>query len=166
VPVRCWYVDEDELIFGTETGRLYQFYNDPHNSKSYNDAGSPIRARWDWSHIGNSIYLDKTSWWISLTMDTTPKSSISVFYKRGQDSNWFSLLWVPKSRYFSYADIDYGDFYYGGGGESVVTWGHKLKIKRYDQARISLRNYHKNEGIFLYAITLEYEEGRNYKTLR
>lgn len=166
VPVRCWYVDDDELVFGAENGKLYRFYTDPRDNKSYNDAGTPIRARWDFAHIGNNIYLDKTSWWISLTVDTTPHSSISLFYKRAQDANWSDMFWTPMFRYFSYADIDYGNFFYGGGGESVVTLGHKLKIKRYDSCRLSLRNYHLNEGIYLYAITLEYEEGRNYHTMR
>lgn len=165
VPVRRWFVTDDALMFGTEEGKIFQFYDKPKASKSYSDDGSPILARWDFAHIGNNLFLDKTSWWISLTVDSTAHSSIELYYKRAQDARFMALDMNVRFLYFSYPDIDYAQFFYGGR-DSVTTFGHKLKIKRYDSCRLSLRNYNKDEGIFIHAISLEFEEGRNYKHMR
>ena len=61
-----------------------------------------------------------------------------------------------------YSALRYSGFVYGGNSEAK-TISKKLKIKKYDSCVISLRNEKPDEGIVLYALTLEFNEGNPYK---
>lgn len=161
IPVRCWYVDE-HLWFGDDAGNIYQFYEDKYSSESYEDNGEPIIAHWEFMHIGSNFYLDKTLMWFALNLDHTPSASIDLYAKRSTDSNWQSLALNANLSFFSYASLVYSQMAYGGS-DQPKTVGKKVRVKRYDSATFSLRNEKPGEGIFLYAITLQYAEGEKYK---
>ena len=165
IPVREWYVTTEDLFFGAEDGNIYQAHKNKYSVQSYNDNGRLIEARWDFMHTGNNLYLDKTMNWISMNVATTPRSSFELYYRRTNDSSYAKLAINMLLRYFAYDSIDYGSFIYGGT-QDAWTIGRRLKIKRYDACHLSLRNNIKDEGLFIFAITLEFVEGNNYKTLR
>lgn len=165
VPVNVWFVMDGVLCFGSEDGNIYAFHTDKYDTHSYSDNGKVINARWDFMHTGTNLYLDKTMNWISLNVATTPYSSFELYYRRTNDSSYVKLAIDMLLRYFAYSSLNYGSFVYGGS-QDAWTIGRRLKIKRYDACHLSLRNTVKDEGLFIFAITLEYVEGRNYKTLR
>lgn len=165
VPVRQWFVMDDNLLFGAADGNVYTFYTEKYSTQSYNDNGRVIDARWNFMHTGTDLYLDKTMDWISMNIATTPQSSFELYYRRTNDSSYVKLAIDMLLRYFSYDSVDYSNLIYGGS-QDAWTIGRRLKIKRYDACHLSLRNNVKNQGLFIFAITLEYVEGRNYKTLR
>ena len=45
VPARCWYKENERLLFGTDDGCVMRFYN-AKISSSYNDDGKAITAYW------------------------------------------------------------------------------------------------------------------------
>ncbi len=161
IPVRCWYTDDD-LWFGDEEGHIFRFYNDKYSSKSYSDNGNPIVAQWDFMHIGSNFYLDKTLMWFALNLDNTPSATINLWAKRSTDPNWQSLAIDSNLSFFSYQDLIYSALSYGGSGDPK-TVGKRVRVKRYDSCQLSLRNGNEGEGIFLYAITLQFAEGQKYK---
>ena len=165
IPARVFFINEGLLYFGAEDGRIYRFYTDKYSTASYSDNGRVIDARWDFMHTGMNLYLDKTMNWISLNIATTPYSSFELYYRRTNDSSYVKLAIDMMLRYFAYSSLNYGTLIYGGS-QDAWTIGRRLKIKRYDACHLSLRNNVKDQGLFIFAITLEYVEGRNYKTLR
>lgn len=165
IPARVWFSSDDTLYFGADDGNIYSFYTEKYDTHSYSDNGRGINARWDFMHTGSNLYLDKTMNWISLNIATTPYSSFELYYRRTNDSSYVKLAIDMLLRYFAYSSLEYGSFVYGGS-QDAWTIGRRLKIKRYDACHLSLRNSVKEQGLFIFAITLEYVEGRNYKTLR
>ena len=161
IPVRCWYADED-LWFGDDAGNIYRFFNDKYASGSYTDNGEPITATWDFMHIGSNFYLDKTLMWIALNLDSTPSSTVDVYAKKSTDPNWQNLAINTNLSFFSYKSLAYSQMAYGGS-DAPKTVGKRIMVKRYDSAMLSLRNTKADEGIFVYAITLQYAEGEKYK---
>lgn len=175
IPAQVWFPTNERLMFGSWDGGLYAFFTDTRSGKSYLDGyykdeetgeeyGRPISARWEFTQKGN-FYLDKDMYWIALSIDTTPVSSFDIYYRRAEDGSYEKLLFDNTIRFFAYDEVDYAHWVYSGSSDPK-TVGHTLKMKRYDSCHISIRNERGREGIFLYAIALEYEEGRNYKQLR
>lgn len=190
IQVNCWFpmqeryeyygygfpaAVKDRLVFGSADGCLYSFFTDTRSGNSYLDGyykvsetgeeyGRPIQARWEFTQKGN-FYLDKDMYWIALSIDTTPVSSFDIYYRRAEDGSYEKLQFDNTIRFFAYDEVDYAHWVYSGSSDPK-TVGHTLKMKRYDSCHISIRNERGREGIFLYAIALEYEEGRNYKQLR
>ena len=161
IPVRCWYADDD-LWFGDELGNIYKFYSDKYSSLSYTDNGQPIVCRWDFEHTGSNIYLDKTLMWFAINMDNTPSATIDLYAKRSTDPNWQYLVLNSNMSFFSYLNLTYSAMSYGGSGEPK-TLGKRVRVKRYDSCTLSLRSEDEYQGIFLYAITLQFAEGEKYK---
>lgn len=161
IPVRCWYADEN-LWFGDEAGNLYRFFSDKYSSNSYTDNGEPISATWDFIHVGSNFYLTKTLMWFALNLDITPMASVNLYAKRSVDVNWQNLAIDTNLSFFSYSSLSYSQMAYGGA-DTPKTVGKRIAVKKYDSATLSLRNDKKNEGIFVYAITLQYYEGEKYK---
>lgn len=162
IPVRVWFTYDDELYFGTEDGKVCRFYKKKFSNASYNDAGRAIDARWNFFHTGANLHHDKTLRWIATNIATTPNSSFDLYYRRSVDPSFEKQAFALDIRYFAYDSLDYAKLVYGGS-QDPKTLGKRIKIKRYDSAVLSLRNSSLNEGVFIYAVTLEYEEGRNYK---
>ena len=161
IPVRCWFADDD-LWFGDELGHIYRFYTDKYSSLSYTDNGQPIICRWDFMHTGSNIYLDKTLMWFAINMDNTPSATIDLYAKRSVDPNWQYLVLNSNLSFFSYLNLTYSAMSYGGSGEPK-TLGKRVRVKRYDSCTLSLRSEDEYQGIFLYAITLQFAEGEKYK---
>lgn len=161
IPVRVWYTD-DRLWFGDEQGNLCRFFDDKYNSGSYADNGVAYQARWDFMHTGTSFHLDKTLMWFAINMDSTPNASIELYARKSTDPNYSRLVIEGNVSFFSYESLIYSKWVYGGG-DQPKTIGKKVRVKRYDSCILSLRNDELHEGIFLYAITLQFAEGEKYK---
>ena len=162
VPARVWYKDDDALYFGAEDGRVYRFFTEKMSVFSYNDNGAAIAARWDFMHKGKNFHKNKTLTRFAANLASTPNSSLVVFYRRSTDYDYTEAAFDARISYFMYSTLRYGGFVYGGNSEAK-TISRKLKIKKYDSCVISLRNEKPDEGIILYALTLEFNEGNPYK---
>ena len=162
VPARVWYKDDEHLYFGAENGVIYRFFTEKMSSFSYNDNGAAIAARWDFMHKGRNFHKNKTMTRLSANLAATPNSSLSVFYRRSTDFAYTEAALDARISYFMYSALRYSGFVYGGNSEAK-TISKKLKIKKYDSCVISLRNEKPDEGIVLYALTLEFNEGNPYK---
>ena len=162
VPARVWYKDDEHLYFGAENGVIYRFFTDKMSSFSYNDNGAAIAARWDFMHKGKNFHKNKTMTRFSANLASTPNSSLSVFYCRSTDFAYTEAALDARIAYFMYSTLRYSGFVYGGNSEAK-TISKRLKIKKYDSCVISLRNENAGEGIVLYALTLEFNEGNPYK---
>lgn len=163
VPARIFWEDkEGKLCFGTATGEVHQFYDDVTNQNSYNDNGKAIAARWDIPPLsGKRFYENKTFRYISVILAAAIATGVEIWVQRkglwqklfnsGARACWFDFT------YINWEKINFSS------DTTPRAIGQKIKVKKVDKARFSLRNEEINEPFGIYKIGFEYTESGKYK---
>lgn len=163
VPARVMWEDvEGRLCFGTANGDIFRFYDDVTNQKSYNDVGAPIQARWDIPDLsGERFYENKTFRYFSVVLAAAIATRVEVWVER---KGIWSLLFDSgaKACYFDFTYINWERINFSSDN-TPRTVGKKIKVKKVDKARFSLRNEAYNEPFGIYKVALEYTESGKYK---
>lgn len=162
VPVRCWFKMDGRLYFGAADGNVYIFYDNKYLAESYQDNGKPIYAKWEIMHSGRNIHLDKNMRYIAMNISTTNGAGITLHYRGNEDKGFYSTEFHPDTLYYTYSKTQYSKLTYGGS-DRPKTIGRKVKIRKYDSCVLSFENNENKQGIFIYAIVIEYTEGNRHK---
>ena len=158
VPARVMWEDvEGRLCFGTVGGDIFRFYDNVTSQKSYNDVGAPIKARWDIPDLsGDRFYENKTFRYFSVVLAAAIATRVEVWVQR---KGIWSLLFDSgaKACYFDFTYINWERINFSSDN-TPRTVGKKIKVKKVDKARFSLRNEAYNEPFGIYKVALEYTE--------
>jgi len=160
---RVFFEDKDgNLCFGTETGEVMTFYNDSEKQSSYQDNGKVIKCRWDLPDIdGKLFYKNKTFRRIDVRLASAIATGVKIWVlKKGLWSQIYDA--GAKARYFDFSYIDFSAINFTSDA-TPRTLGTKVKVKKVDKARFSLRNEEWNQPFGVYSVALEYTENGNYK---
>ena len=160
--IRSLFKIEGNLAFGTNKGEIMEFYTDPEDQLSYNDDGEPIKARWDLPDIdGKYFYKNKTFRYMSIRIASAIATGFDVYAQSRGD--WRKLFDAgARARFLDFNYIDFSALTFSGD-QTPQTIGGKIKIKKVDKARFSIRNDKLNEPFGIYNIALEYTERGNFK---
>lgn len=156
-----------QLWFGTSSGKVYAFYTNPDDPASYNDNGEPIAAIWDTPYLtGNVTYNRKTFRYLGVTMQAYPATSLTVYAMERGD--WIKQ-WEDGStpRYFAISDseaasspvkyIDFENFSFSTD-TTQITVHHAVNVKFVDKTMFRFRNGELNQPFVLYDAVIEYQE--------
>jgi len=163
VPARVFWEDEEgRLCFGDNSGRIFRFYDDVTNQKSYNDDGVTIEARWDTPELsGKLFYKNKNFRRVSVMLAPAIATGVNVFAQvKGVWSEIFDS--GASAMYFDFTHINWERINFSTD-DTPRTMGGKIKIKKVDKVAFSLRNERINEPFGIYSLALEYTENGNYK---
>ena len=163
VPARVfWEDDEGRLCFGTATGQINRFFDNVTSQKSYNDNGVAIKARWDVPELsGKRFYENKTFRYISVILAAAIATGVDVWVQR--KGLWHRLFESgARACYFDFSYINWEKINFSSDTTPRAI-GQKIKVKKVDKARFSLRNEALNEPFGIYKIGFEYTESGKYK---
>lgn len=150
------------LNFGTKDGKTYSFYTDKENVSYFNDAGTAISARWDIPDLdGKNFFKNKTFRYMSVKIAPAIICGFSAYaLSRGFWTKLFNT--GARSNYFDFSYIDFGKINFSSD-TTPRTLGSKIKVKKVDRARFSIRNEEANEPLEIYEVAFEYTQGGNFK---
>jgi hypothetical protein len=162
VPAVSAWVDGDKLCFGTDNGRVCEFYTDRSNAMSYNDDGSAIYACYttpDFS--GKDFYKNKTFRYLAVKLSRFYKTSVDMFVN--QSGVWYKIFENrPGARYWSFQHLQFSELNFAADG-STATLQTKTRVKRVDKASYKFENANVNEPFGLMEYAIEYEQKSYYK---
>lgn len=163
VPARVMWEDETgALCFGDKEGNTFRFYDDKYDQASYNDDGAAIAARWDFPDLpGKLFFKNKTFRRGAVMLAPAIATGVEVYVqKKGIWSHIFSS--GAKALYFDFTYINWEKINFSSD-DTPRTMNFKMKIKKVDKVRFSLRNEAYNEPFGVYMFALEYTQGSYYK---
>lgn len=160
--VRIMYEENGALCFGTNDGKLMEFYTDTESQTSYNDNGAAIACRWDLPDLdGKLFYKNKTFRYLAIRLAPAIATGFVLWVQsRGLWTKLFSS--GARARYFDFSYIDFGKINFSSDA-TPRTIGSKIKVKKVDKARYSFRNEELNEPFGIYDIALSFTESGNFK---
>ena len=162
LPVNTMWEDNGILYFGTSTGIIHAFYNNPDSQESYNDNGVAIEAVWETPDLdGKLFYQNKTFRHLAIRLQSAVATSINIFVqKRGL----WSLVKTDDvtARYFSFSQLVFSKFTFSCDKSQKII-ATKLRVKKVDKARFRFTNDSINEPFGLFNIALEFVEEGKYK---
>ena len=162
IDARVLYRENDTLCFGTANGELMEFYIDAEDPASYNDNGKAIAARWDMPDIsGKLFYKNKTFRYMSVRLASAIATGFELWAQsRGLWRKYYDAS--ARARYWDFSYIDFSLINFSSDS-TPRTIGSKVKIKKVDKARFSIRNEKLNEPFGIYNVAFEYTQSGNYK---
>lgn len=163
VPARIFWEDtQGRLCFGDAKGNTYRFFDDKDNQRSYSDNGAAIAARWDIPDLsGKAFYKNKTFRYFSLRLAPAIATGVVIYVeKKGLWSKLYDS--GAKAMYFDFTYINWEKINFSTDS-TPRTLGRKIKVKKVDKARFSLRNSELNEPFGLYMVAFEFTENGYYR---
>lgn len=166
VPARCAWVrledDGDVLCFGTQDGRVCEFYRSREALASYNDDGEPIYCCYttpDFS--GKLFYKNKTFRYLAVKLSRFVQTGIRMYINN-------KGLWqlVKKNeagaRFFSFQAVQFSRLNFSPDS-TTKTMHTKTRLKRVDKTSYKFENDALNEPFGLMEYAIEYEQKSYYK---
>lgn len=160
--VNVLWSNDNILSFGTTDGNTYSFYTDTDSVDNYNDDGSAIAARWDIPDLdGKNFFKNKTFRYMSVKIAPAITCGFSAYsLSRGFWTKLFNT--GARSNYFDFSYVDFSKINFSSD-TTPRTLGSKIKVKKVDRSRFSIRNEEKNEPLEIYEVAFEYTQGGNFK---
>ncbi len=159
VPVRCWFIENDRLLFGTDDGRIMRFYN-AKRSDSYSDDGQPIYAKWTTPELALGTYSKyKTIRHVYTKLNPYARSSVKVYMK---EDGAFMLIDDKTADIMSWEDIDFNRFTFNTNTDVNVIHT-KIKAKKVVTTQFKFENGVLNEAFGLYGAVVYYDLKSNVK---
>lgn len=159
VPVRCCFIDDGRMLFGTDDGCVMRFYNNK-RSDSYNDNGQPIFARWTTPELAFDTYSrHKTIRHIYTKLNPYARSSVKIYIK---EDGAFILIDEKSADIMSFEDIDFNRFTFNTNADVNVIHT-KIKAKKVVTTQLKFENNKLNEAFGLYGATIYYALKSNVK---
>ena len=162
IPATCFFEKNDYLYFGTNEGKIYRFFKDDHDLKSYADDGEPITAIWETADISEKLfYKKKTYRYLALRCMPEITSSVKVYaQKQGQ----WNLLKDDQSKlkYFTYSSLQYSKLSYSTDKTQKIS-ATKIRLKKLDHVRFRFVNDRLYEPLGINDFAVEYTQAGNVK---
>jgi hypothetical protein len=160
VPATCAWVNDNKLFFGTEDGKVKQFYTNQYASNGYSDDGEPIEAIWDTPDItGNVFFKNKTLKNLFVKLDSYLRTSVNIYVmNRGLWDFVRTDYWG--ARWFKFSKIDFSKINLSSD-ENTRVIPKKYRLKNVDKFRIKLSN-DRAEFFAIDDIGVEFIESDNY----
>lgn len=162
LPVRIAWVSDGELYFGTNDGKIQQFYTDPDSPGSYNDDGEIIEAKWETPDIDGALfYKNKTFRYLAVRLKASIRTSLKIYVM--QRGLWnFLKEDTATANYLSFMNIIFSRFAFNSNITNKII-ATKTRIKKVDKVRFRFLNDALNEPFGLDSIGCEYVQNGNYK---
>lgn len=160
VPARVLANVNGVLMFGTEDGRVCEFYKDYKSAASYNDDGVAIHAKWTTPELlGKYFYYKKRFRRISIMLGSAVRTGVQV--KALYDGiREIVMEYNNDAKFFSWSQIKWSDFTWKTDNTSQI-FTEKISIKPDNRkAQFLFENDVVDEPMSLYAVTIEFTEQR------
>lgn len=160
VPARVLANIDGVLTFGTEDGRVCQFYKDYNSLASFNDDGRPICARWTTAQLyGRSFHAKKRFKQIAIMAGAAVATGVrlSAIY---DGTTQLLADYNSDARYLSFGNLAFSKFSFKTDKTSQ-TFKEKISVKPDNKkAQFVIENDRLNEPLALYETTIEFTESR------
>ena len=153
----CFLEDIDDLYFGTEDGKVMQFYTDAESSTSYNDDGEAIDAYWTLPEFSGDVFFrNKNVKFIAVKLKTAARTGIEIY---GQvDGIWTSVYADYSSfGYFDFNNFDFSNFTFSTDATPKKAQS-KITIRKKDKTAFRLRNNRIGQPFGIYSVAFIYTE--------
>lgn len=162
IPATCFFEKDGALYFGSESGKMYRFYQDDKDIYSYNDDGEAINAIWETVDISEKLfYKKKTYRYLAVRCLPEIVSSIRTFAQK--EGIWQEIKDdQTKIKYFSYANLIYSKFTYSTNKTQKIS-STKIRLKKLDHVRFRFQNGVLNEPLGINDFAVEYTQAGNVK---
>lgn len=159
VPVRCWFIEDGRMLFGSEDGRICRFYN-AKRSDSYNDDGQPIFARWTTPELAFDTYSRyKTLRHVYTKLNPYARSSVKIYIK---EDGTFMLIDEKTADIMNFGDVDFNRFTFNTNTDVSVIHT-KVKAKKIVTTQLKFENDVLGEAFGLYGTAIYYDLKSNVK---
>jgi hypothetical protein len=162
IPASCFFEMNEELYFGSLSGKIYKFHSDDKALASYNDDGEPITAVWETADISEKLfYKKKTYRYLALRCMPEVTSSVKVY---AQKQGIWDLLKdeQAKLKYFTYSQLQYSKLSYSTDKTQKIS-ATKIRLKKLDHVRFKFINDRLNEPLGINDFAVEYTQAGNVK---
>ena len=160
VPARVLANIDGTLTFGTEDGRVCQFYTDYNDHSAFNDDGVPITAVWTTPQLtGENFYYKKRFKLIALMVGSAIATGVKISAKYDGIEEVLAD-YDASARYFTFSQLIFSKLSFKTDSTSY-TFKEKISIKPTGKkAQFVFENGILNEPLALYNAVIEYTESR------
>lgn len=162
IPATCMFEVDNDLYFGSSSGKIYKFFTDDKDISSYNDNGDPIPALWETVDISEKrFYKNKTYRYLAVRCMPEIVSSITIeAQKKGM---WQVVKHDDITfKYFSFSHVNFSKLTFSTNEKQKVT-ATKMRIKKVDHIRFRFKNEELNEPLGINDFAVEYVQNSNIK---
>ena len=163
IPANIAWVENNELWFGTNDGRLCKFYSDKEALESYNDDGQAIPCFWETCDMDGSLfYKNKTFRYMAVRLKSNIKTGVTMY---SQTRGLWTLIKESKeisNKIFKFSTLSFSQLTFNNDTSDQVV-SSKLRVKKIDKARFKLENSELNEPFGIQNLAFEYVESGNFK---
>lgn len=163
IPASIAWVENNELWFGTNDGRLCKFYSDKEALESYNDDGKAIPCWWETCDMDGSLfYKNKTFRYMAVRLKSNIKTGVTMY---SQTRGLWTLIKESKeisNKIFKFSTLVFSQLTFNNDTSDQVV-SSKLRVKKIDKARFKLENSELNEPFGIQNLAFEYVESGNFK---
>lgn len=152
-----WFVDGDDLYFGTSDGSIMKFYSDPDSALSYNDNGVAIDSYWTLPEFSGDVFFrNKNVKFIAVKLKSATQTGIQIYAQI--DGLWEAIFEDYAS--FGYVDFNYFNFnYFTFSTDTTPKKAQsKITIRKKDKTSFKLRNNILNQSFGIYGVAFIYTE--------
>lgn len=160
VPRRVIANLDNVLTFGTEDGRVCEFYTDYNNINNFNDDGQAINAYWTTPEIyGNHFYYKKRFKLLAAMLGSAVATGVQV--KAKYDGIEETVIeYSEELKHFSFSGLSFSKFTFKTDDTAQII-REKISVKPDDRkVQFIFQNDILNEPFALYEATIEYTESR------
>ena len=169
VPASCMFEINDELYFGSSTGKIFKWYTDDKNINSYSDYDdvaedhkTAIHAIWETADISEKLFYKNKSYRY-LALRCMPEIVSSVLIEAQRNGLWEEVMYdTTNLKYFSFANVIFSKFTFSTNQTQKVT-SSKARLKKLDHVRFRFSNHELNEPIGINDFAVEYRQSGNHK---
>ncbi|MBP0980161.1 MAG: hypothetical protein J6Q18_01215, partial [Oscillospiraceae bacterium] len=148
------------LMFGTDDGRVCEFYKDYDSAFAFNDDGKPIHCKWTTPEIlGKNFYFKKRFRRVSVMLGAAVRTSVQV---RAMYDGTSEIVaeYNNDAMFFAWSQLQWSKFTWKTDSSSQI-FTEKISIKPDNRkAQFVFENAILNEPMSLYAATIEFTEQR------
>lgn len=161
IPARVLWHKDGVLCFGSEDGKIREFYTDKGDPLSYNDDGEAVLAHWDTPYFtGRLRHHRKHFKYLSLSLAPHPVTSAAIYARK--NGLWERLFEnATTARHFLFEYLHYGKLTFSTD-RSPRCLGRKIDVRVVDKTQFRFENHETNEPFGIYDFTLEYTETEKF----
>lgn len=148
------------LMFGTDDGRVCEFYKDYDSVLAFNDDGKPIHCKWTTPEIlGKNFYFKKRFRRVSVMLGAAVRTGVQVQAMYDGTSE-IVAEYNNDAMFFAWSQLQWSKFTWKTDSSSQI-FTEKISIKPDNRkAQFVFENDILNEPMSLYAATIEFTEQR------
>ena len=160
--IRLLFVEDGQLCFADDRGRIGRFYSDYSRPESFNDNGRAINAVWQTGDFTAGLPgRNKNIHRISVVCAVALRTGVAVYV---QIKGLWHRLFEDSStaRFFRWSALCWSKFTWSADQTPKII-SRNIRLKNIDKTAIRLENGSLNEPFGIYEISFEYTEGSYYR---